>query len=334
MSKRKLDVALCVADAGLNSPPPPQFDQLKSLFEDICEALRRESLSKEDTTQSQSEFIKDYREGLARGLWPRLRSEFIEDFRKGFASGTWSWKPVTKEVDDDKVDRLGEVILGPIYTCQEYPWPEGSGLPMAPLIQLDLRKASEIGQIQLGDGLLQVWMPHEVFSTALFIRVVPRATIDASKLLPAPELPRELSPFQPRIEVWNDALEKSVPSSAIQITGYQAKRYTTQIVHPIQANYSVKVLTSVVETQTMVKEFDKRLKPFLKTGLKGFCPSDCHLFGTFYRVQYAADEVPKPLFCFESDELGFSWGQCGNAQLFYVIESDGEVSFSFNWSDG
>lgn len=314
MSKRKLDVALCETDAGLNSSPPPEFDQLKSLFEEICVALNRESLGAGGTTHSQS--------------------EFMEDFRKGFASGTWSWKPVTKDVDDDKVDRLGEVILGPIYTCHEYPWPEGSNLPMAPLIQLDLGKASEVGQIKLGDGLLQVWMPHEAVSTPLFIRVVPRAMVDKSKLAPVTDLPKNLSPLQSRNEVWNEAFEKCVPCRAIQITDYQAKRYTSQIVHPIQVNYPVKALTSVVETQAMVKEFDKRLKPFLKNGAKGFHPGDCHLFGTFERIQYAADEVPKPLFCFESDELGFMWGDSGNAQLFYAIESDGKVSFSFDWSCG
>ena len=60
--------------------------------------------------------------------------------------------------------------------------------------------------------------------------------------------------------------------------------------------------------------------------------SNCHLFGTFSEIQYATDERPPPLFCFESDEFGLMWGDGGNAQLFYKLESSGAPTFTFEWS--
>lgn len=295
----------------LHAPPPSVFEQVKQIFESICANLKKES----DPSNE------------------RDRSDFIADFQAGFASGTWSWRPIIEEVADDKVDRLGEVIMGPLYTCQEYPWPEASGFPMAPLIQLDLRRASEIGGLHLGDGLLQVWMPHEAVSTPLFIRVVPRDSVDVSKLTLAIEIPTNMSPLQKRDEVWSDELEEFVPRQSFQITGYEAGRFTCQIAHQIQDNYQADVLSVNSVTQTLIKDFDKKLKPLLKKGAKGFHPGDCHLFGTFVRLQYSAMEVPKPLFCFESDDLGFMWGDSGNAQLFYEISNDGKVSFSFDWAN-
>lgn len=297
--------------SGLHALPPLAFEQLKQTFELICENLNKES----DPSNE------------------RDRSDFITDFQAGFSSGTWSWRPVTEEVADDKVDRLGEVIMGPIYTCQEYPWPEASGFPMAPLIQLDLRRSSEIGGVQLGDGLLQVWMPHEAVSTPLFIRVVPREFVDVLKLAPAIEIPEDMSPLQKIAEVWNGELEEFVPGQSFQIKGYQAGRFTCQIEHSIRDNYPANALSDNIETQALIKDFYKKLTPLLKKGAKGFHPGDCHLFGTFVRLQYSAGDVPKPIFCFESEDLGFMWGDSGNAQLFYEIGSDGKVSFSFDWAN-
>lgn len=293
--------------------PPALFNEIRALFETIVDRLKVESAE--------------------TGEVDRSLEDFIEDFSQGFASGAWSWRPITKEVADDQVDRLGEVIMGPLYTCHEFPWPEASGFPMAPLIQLDLNKASEIGGVPLGEGLLQVWMPHEVVSTPLFIRVVPREFVAMSKLTPAVVIPEEMAPLQIRDTVWSDEQEEFVPRQSFQITGYEAKRFTCQIAHPIQDNYPVKVLTDAPETQALIKDFDKKLKPLIKKGPKGFHPGGCHLFGTFTRVQYAASGVPQPLFCFDSDDLGFMWGDGGNAQLFYEIGSDGKATFTFDWSN-
>jgi len=139
---------------GLSTQAPESFLELKLMFEMICKNLYEESSADQSLSRESIDFIKD--------------------FQAGFESGTWSWRPLVEEVADDKVDRLGEVIMGPMFSSQEYPWPEESGFPMAPLIQLDLRNESQLGGVELGDGLLQVWMPHKAVTTPLFIRMVPR----------------------------------------------------------------------------------------------------------------------------------------------------------------
>ena len=309
VKKSKTEITL-----SLSSPPPSEFLNLKQMFGQIVQRLESD--------------------GVGGSVDERVRIDFIQDFTQAFESGTWSWRPIIEELADDKVNRLGEVIKGPIYTSEEFPWPEASGLPMAPLIQLDLRKSSEIGGIELGDGLLQVWMPHKAITTPLFIRVVPRAYTDLSKLTPTVTLPDELAPLQKRGETWSDELEKFVPCQSFQIIGYEAGRYTCQMAHPIQDNYPAKKLTASVETQQLIKDFDKKLKPFLKSGPKSFGPNHCHLFGTFVRLQYFANEALQPLFCFESDDLEFMWGDSGNAQLFYKIDGEGRVEFLFDWCSG
>lgn len=309
VKKSKKEITL-----SLSSPPPSDFLNLKQMFDQLVQRLQSD--------------------GVVGSVDERVRIDFIQDFTQAFASGTWSWRPIIEEVADDKVNRLGEVIKGPIYTSEEFPWPEASGFPMAPLIQLDLRKSSEIGGIELGDGLLQVWMPHEAITTPLFIRMVPRAYTDLSKLTPTVTLPDELEPLQKRGETWSDELERFVPCQSFQITGYEVGRYTCQMAHPIQDNYPAKKLSASVETQQLIRDFDKKLKSFLKNGPKSFGSNYCHLFGTFVRLQYFANEVPQPLFCFESDDLEFMWGDSGNAQLFYKIDGDGRVEFSFDWCNG
>ncbi len=292
--------------------PPPSFLKLRAAFEEICELLDAEST--EDKT------IK------------RTREDFIKDFKRAFESHCWAWEPITTLMEDEKIDRLGEVVMGPIFTSKDHPWPEEGGFPMAPLIQLNLENASKLGSVNLGEGLLQVWMPHKAVTKPLFIRVVPRQLISTDKLTPLIEIPADMDPLQIREETWNFDLEKSEPSLAIQIIGYSPKRPTTQFRFPIQDNYFLKNLTKNKEAEKCIKDFDKLIKPLLKKGPKGFRPSGCHLFGTFEPIQYYADERPRPLFCFDSDYMGFMWGDGGNAQLFYSINLDGQVEFSFEWS--
>lgn len=292
---------------------PAEFIELRAIFDSICELLDKEPVE-----------IHEMNYG---------RKDFRNVFTRGFESGAWAWEPITKRMVDEQIDRLGEVIMGPLYTCEEYPWPEKDGFPMAPLIQLDLKKSSDIGSIQLGDGLLQVWMPHKAISTPLFIRVIPKAGVNLKKLMPIVDIPKEMEPLQSRGEEWSDELEEFVPSQAIQIIDYSPRRFTFQILHPIQANYSIEQLTKNSETALLIKEFDKKIKPFLKKGKKGFNAATCHLFGTFSPIHHVDKDCPAPLFCFESDEFDLSWGQAGNAQLFYKINDGGEVSFSFDWND-
>lgn len=260
------------------------------------------------------------------------REELCATFASHFKAAAWAWDPITKSLIDDKVDRLGEVILGPIYTCSEYDWPTADGYPMAPLIQLDLAKASKIGGVNFGEGLIQVWMPHKaVVGKDQYIRVVPKEFVEAKRLTPVVDLPEDIDPLQVREEEWDDEADDFLPAPAYQIIGYAPKRYTIQL-RSIKDNHTIKDITSSTALLGKIKEFDKLLLTSKKKGVKSIRASNCHLFGTFCDIQYTPEEKPLALFCFESDEFGLMWGDGGNAQLFYEIDSEGCPVFSFDWS--
>jgi hypothetical protein len=58
-----------------------------------------------------------------------------------------------------------------------------------------------------------------------------------------------------------------------------------------------------------------------------------HFFGHCQPIQYDLSERPPMLLALESDDM-FTWGDGGNAQIFYEIQPDGSVKFSFEASCG
>lgn len=251
----------------------------------------------------------------------------LQDLECAINSATWCFEPITKTVNDEDTNRLGEVVMGPIFTSIDYSWPISEGFPMAPLIQLDLQKASEMGSVPLGDGLLQVWMPHK--STKPYIRVVPRSEVVLTNLSDILDIPDEMQPLQKRYPQWNEKLKKYESAPAYQIVGYSSKRFTMQIHHLIRENYEINGLTKNKLIVERVKDLDEHLKPLIKSGPRGFNPDTTHLFGTFRECNYAANEKPNPLFCFEED-FGCIWGsEGGNAQIFYEFDELGNVVFTF-----
>ena len=289
--------------AGQSEELPNELVQLKALIDEICASAN-----------------EDY------------RNELSDSYASQFRAGAWAWDPITKTVSDDKVDRLGEVIMGPIYTCLEYDWPTKDGYPMAPLIQLDLAIASKTGGVNLGDGLIQVWMPHKAIAGKdQLIRVISKQFVDGKKLTPVVNLPEDLDPLQCRDEEWDDDAEEFVPAPAYQIISYSPKRYSIQL-RSIKDDHTLKNITSNPVLIERIKQFDKLQQNAKKEGLTSTRTSNCHLFGTFSEIQYAPDEKPLALFCFESDEFGLMWGDGGNAQLFYSLDVEGKAIFSFDWS--
>lgn len=112
-------------------------------------------------------------------------------------------------------------------------------------------------------------MPHKAISTPLFIRVIPKAGVcNLKKLMPIVDIPKEMEPLQSRGEESSNKSEEFVPSQAIQIIDYSPRRFTFQILHPIQANYSIEQLTKNSETALLDKRI-RQIKPFLKRGKKG-----------------------------------------------------------------
>lgn len=91
---------------------------------------------------------------------------------------------VLEERPCQKINRLGSVMLGPVFTSDAYPWPvDEDANPMAPLCQIATEHLPR--NIQGVDGLLQVWMMQSKSSSGeILIRVVP--TVDVVSTLMTP----------------------------------------------------------------------------------------------------------------------------------------------------
>lgn len=87
-----------------------------------------------------------------------------------------------------------QLIRGVPYTSDRHPWPRGDeGLPLQPLVQLDLQNVSALLNENLGDGTLQVWVSIKAEDNIL--RVIPRP--DIAEPLTEPDQWVESAP-------WND----------------------------------------------------------------------------------------------------------------------------------
>jgi hypothetical protein len=119
-------------------------------------------------TEDRSEIPRDQLEGLSL----RLKSA-----RVGFPL-------VMNEVVPQLIDRMGSVLLGPIFTSQLFPWPfDQSDRPMAPLCQINTAHLPiPIGEI---NGLIQVWLPQsEERLAAPLVRVIPATDADPKLMAP------------------------------------------------------------------------------------------------------------------------------------------------------
>ncbi len=119
-----------------------------------------------------------------------LAAECDEDVLEGFAerleAAAWGYPCKIELINPHDIDRLGDFMIGPAYTSTEYPWPtDEDGAPMAPLLQLNLERASALGNIDLGSGLLQVWMPDRKCAPEdQYLRVIPREDVSANRMTP------------------------------------------------------------------------------------------------------------------------------------------------------
>jgi len=93
----------------------------------------------------------------------------------------------------DPAHRLqDQIINGFPFTSASHPWPlNKQGFHMQPLAQIDLREASSRLEVNLGEGLLQVWAPYIDCVDDLSIRLIERE-----------ELSSLMDEFYPNDAVW------------------------------------------------------------------------------------------------------------------------------------
>jgi hypothetical protein len=146
-------------------------------------------------------------------------------FDNALNTGSWAWDPVLERRHPNDIDRLGEILLGPVFASAKHPWPEEDGVPMIPLLQLNLDKASKTGGLGLGGGLLQAFVSiDDTLGQSIHIRTIDRADVTDEALLPIPMFNVEGRTFA-SVDWANPTLD-SDDAPCLQITDYEPKRFS------------------------------------------------------------------------------------------------------------
>lgn len=247
-------------------------------------------------------------------LFPYISEEESEgseerSFLRQMERSSESFDVIFETYSPDKIDRTVSMLSGPFYTCKGYPIPKANSKMMYPIVQIDLRVASEIIGERLGDGLLQLWYESENFQGE--VRVIPRPNIDMSKATKFAFVPHEdMDGFPLPLRWESDPLGTEVRViSRFKSTGISS-----------QNEYAELYLSDMDVPTAFEKLVEKFQKLTVDKGSNFF-----HLFGTFYPIQYSAADARGKCLC----HIGGDWGSSGSAQIFYDIAENGSVSFAF-----
>jgi hypothetical protein len=261
--------------------------------------------------------------GKIKAAYPEL--DYLEHLAEWVNSGVWSWSPILKELPAERINRCGDVLNGPIYTCKGYEWPMYKDLPMVPFIQLDLKRCSLVSGVDLGTGLLQVWFGFDqLMGEDALIRVVPADQVYKGKLLPVPVDMQNLEQQTPAYSYWADT--GLMHENATQISGYRPRRFTLPHTYTFHDEHKDQTRGLSKDGKLMIKELDSMIE-FANDRFG----TGTHLMGTFSEVQYRPSEASTPLFCFDGEIECYNFGD-GNGQLFFEKDDNGKITFSFDWS--
>lgn len=279
--------------ASYRQDPPAEFKELLELWKDIKSFVGPESESD------------------------------AQCFDNALNTGSWACDPVFERCHPNKIDRLGEILLGPVFSSAKHPWPEDDGVPLIPLLQLDLDKASKIGGISLGGGLLQAFVSiHDTLGQSIHIRTIDRADVTAEALLPVPPINVEGRTFA-SVD-WSKPTLDADEAPCLQITDYEPQRFSFSGVSALSERFAFQKFSP--GQQTKMRRFDE----ILESKLSDWAGGGFHLLGTFDPIQYKQEDRSWPLFCLESDH-GFNFGD-GQGQVFFDTGESGGVFFYFDWS--
>jgi hypothetical protein len=107
--------------------------------------------------------------------------EFLMARVKGARTG---FPLIQEERPAQQIDRLGSVLLGPVFTSDAHPWPlDGEGNPMAPLCQMNTAQFP----IKMDglEGLVQVWLASTGGAHGdSLIRGIPATDVNAAGMTP------------------------------------------------------------------------------------------------------------------------------------------------------
>jgi hypothetical protein len=195
------------------------------------------------------------------------------------------------------------------------------------MLQLNLGRASEIGRIALGNGLLQMFIaagdPH---GQRPHFRVIPLEDARAESLMPVPHFESVQRPLVSIDWACMEFDDDDLETKGLQIVSFKKPRFVLQ---------SMDRLSELLDLNSLDdKDLVRRMNAFdavMKKRAAKWRPYGFHLFGTFESIQYVAADKSRPLFCLESDDYGFNFGD-GNGQVFFDLTEPQGIGFSFDWS--
>lgn len=285
-------------------------------------------MKKTETTKFPQAFLDCLQswQALRADLLP-LEPDAVRYADERLDTAAWAWEPEIQPMNPADLDRTVESLRSPVFSSEKHPWPQADGSPALPVLQVDLARASLKGGVELGNGLLQMFVPltDSLGRNPLF-RVIPLVDVVASELTPVPTFQRIKMPFVAMDWACSEFDEDDEDTHALQIVSYKPAKFMVQ---------SLGSLIDLVDIGNAEHSaLRKRIKAFdtlIKKSSAKWSASGVHLFGTFPSIQYKASERPSPLFCLQSEVWGFNFGD-GNGQLFFDLSRQGVARFSFDWS--
>lgn len=121
--------------------------------------------------------------------------ERVKSARTGFPFST-------EQRPSQEINRLGSVLLGPVFTSQSHPWPiDEDSNPMAPLCQLNTSQFPE--SISVVEGLVQVWLPQSSMAAEkVLIRIIPSSEVNPASITPVISHDANIEALLPEAADW------------------------------------------------------------------------------------------------------------------------------------
>jgi hypothetical protein len=234
--------------------------------------------------------------------------EYLADLKKVIELSTEGYNFVLDERSSGKTDRMKGMLSGPLFTSATYPIPlSKKGKQMVPVVQLDLKDATNISGLSLGDGLLQVWF-DDIDTYEDVTRVIPREEVNLSNL----------TPFEFNKEghwILSDEWPFLKDGSSLQILGYESAGI---------AAINTSFLSIYINGDTE-DAFSEELIGLLEK-FDDVATNSSDLFSGFYGIQYNAEDFAPSRRCLIAIH---DWSSLGKAQIFYEFNEKGKPSFNF-----
>jgi len=202
-----------------------------------------------------------------------------------------------------------------LFTSSNYPWPEAGrkGKLAAPIVQINLAEISRLRNADYGDGLLQVFITDSYMGS--IVRLIPKQEV-------RPELLTNIL-----AQDSNDFFDPDrcrCPSGCLDYGAYQIVGFE----EPVLSSPDFYALYAPEDGDPeLFKQIHREIMA-LEDGSDRF-----HMFGTFSQIQYShSEDMESEVFMAMESDLGYEWGDSGNAQIFFNRRDNGMHSFSFMWS--